>query len=43
MQRDYELREEIAIFLEKENRPEAENFHDGLFLMKLSYLIDIFD
>lgn len=43
LQRVYELREEIAIFLEEENRPEAENFRDGLFVMKLSYLVDIFE
>lgn len=43
LQRIYELREEIAIFLEEENRPEAENFRDGLFVMKLSYLVDIFE
>ncbi|KFM77367.1 Zinc finger MYM-type protein 6, partial [Stegodyphus mimosarum] len=39
----YELREEIAIFLEEENRLKAENFRDGLFVMKLSYLVDIFE
>lgn len=43
LQRVYELREEIAIFLEEENRPEAKNFRDGLFVMKLSYLVDIFE
>ena len=32
----YELREEIAIFLEEENRTKAKNFRDGLFVMKLS-------
>ncbi|GFU75415.1 zinc finger BED domain-containing protein 5 [Trichonephila clavipes] len=40
----YELRNEITIFLlEEENLPEAEKFRDGLFLMKLSYLVDIFE
>ncbi|GFU40053.1 zinc finger MYM-type protein 6 [Trichonephila clavipes] len=43
LQRVYELRNEITIFLEKENLPEAEKFRDGLFLMKLSYLVDIFE
>ncbi|GFW63958.1 zinc finger BED domain-containing protein 5 [Trichonephila clavipes] len=28
---------------EEENLPEAEKFRDGLFLMKLSYLVDIFE
>ncbi|KAF8783319.1 Zinc finger BED domain-containing protein 5 [Argiope bruennichi] len=42
LQRVYELKEEISIFLEEENRS-AENFRDGLFVMKLSYLIDIFE
>ncbi|XP_035229836.1 protein FAM200A-like [Stegodyphus dumicola] len=41
--RVYELREEIAVFLEEENRPEAENFCDSLFVMKLSYMVDIFE
>ncbi|GFU60882.1 zinc finger MYM-type protein 6 [Trichonephila clavipes] len=39
----YELRSEITIFLEEENLPEAEKFRDGLFLMKLSYFVDIFE
>ncbi|XP_071037865.1 zinc finger BED domain-containing protein 5-like [Parasteatoda tepidariorum] len=39
----YELREEIAIFLEEDNRPETENFHYFLFVMKLSYLVVIFE
>ncbi|GFX05117.1 zinc finger MYM-type protein 6 [Trichonephila clavipes] len=43
LQRVYELRNEITIFLEDENLPEAEKFRDGLFLMKLSYLVDIFE
>ncbi|XP_035213412.1 protein FAM200A-like [Stegodyphus dumicola] len=43
LQRVYELREEIGVFLEEENRPEAENFRDSLFVMKLSYMIDIFE
>ncbi|XP_035207173.1 zinc finger BED domain-containing protein 5-like [Stegodyphus dumicola] len=43
LQRVYELREEIAVFLEEENRPEAENFRDTLFVMKLSYMVDIFE
>ncbi|GFW65489.1 protein FAM200B [Trichonephila clavipes] len=43
LQRVYELRNEIIIFLEEENLPEAEKFRDGLFLMKLSYLVDIFE
>ncbi|GFX88874.1 SCAN domain-containing protein 3 [Trichonephila clavipes] len=42
LQRVYELRNEITIFLEEENLPEAEKFRDGLFLMKLSYLVDIY-
>ncbi|GFV83144.1 zinc finger BED domain-containing protein 5 [Trichonephila clavipes] len=42
LQRVYELRNEITIFLEEENLPEAEKFRDGLFL-KLSYLVDIFE
>ncbi|GFX30976.1 SCAN domain-containing protein 3 [Trichonephila clavipes] len=33
LQRVYELRNEITIFLEEENLPEAEKFRDGLFLM----------
>ncbi|GFU07334.1 SCAN domain-containing protein 3 [Trichonephila clavipes] len=43
LQRVYELRNEITLFLEEENLPEAEKFRDGLFLMKLSYLVDIFE
>lgn len=43
LQRVYELRDEIAIFLEEESRPEAELFRDDLFVMKLSYLVDIFE
>ncbi|GFU56842.1 SCAN domain-containing protein 3 [Trichonephila clavipes] len=43
LQRVYELRNEITIFLEEENLPEAEKFRDGLFLMKLNYLVDIFE
>ncbi|GFX28357.1 zinc finger MYM-type protein 6 [Trichonephila clavipes] len=43
LQRVYELRNEITIFLEEENLPEAEKFRDGLFLMKLSDLVDIFE
>ncbi|XP_063902632.1 zinc finger BED domain-containing protein 5-like [Zophobas morio] len=43
LQRVYELREEIAIYLEEEHRPEAEKFRDYLFVMKLSYLVDIFE
>ncbi|GFW88086.1 protein FAM200A [Trichonephila clavipes] len=43
LQRVYELRNEITIFLEEEHLPEAEKFRDGLFLMKLSYLVDIFE
>ncbi|KMQ87159.1 scan domain-containing protein 3-like protein [Lasius niger] len=43
LQRVYELRNEIAIFLEEENREEAENFRNDLFIMKLSYLVDIFE
>ncbi|GFU97877.1 SCAN domain-containing protein 3 [Trichonephila clavipes] len=43
LQRVYELRNEITIFLEEENLPEAEKFRDSLFLMKLSYLVDIFE
>ncbi|GFV65278.1 zinc finger BED domain-containing protein 5 [Trichonephila clavipes] len=43
LQRVYELRKEIAIFLEEKNLPEAEKFPDGLFLMKLSYLVGVFE
>lgn len=43
LQRVYELRDEIAIFLDEEKRPEAEKFRDHLFVMKLSYLVDIFE
>lgn len=43
LQRVYELRDEIAIFLEQENREEAEKFRDHLFVMKLSYLVDLFE
>ncbi|XP_071037887.1 zinc finger BED domain-containing protein 5-like [Parasteatoda tepidariorum] len=41
LQRVCELREEITIFLE-DSRPEAENFRDCLFVMKLSYLVVLF-
>nr|XP_042913465.1 zinc finger BED domain-containing protein 5-like [Parasteatoda tepidariorum] len=41
LQRVYELREEITIFLE-DSRPEPENFRDCLFVMKLSYLVVLF-
>ncbi|GFY09573.1 zinc finger MYM-type protein 6 [Trichonephila clavipes] len=34
LQRFYELRNKITIFLEEENLPEAEKFRDGLFMMK---------
>lgn len=43
LQRVFQLRHEIAVFLEEENRPEAEMFRDGLFLLKVSYLVDIFE
>ncbi|XP_072377896.1 protein FAM200A-like [Diabrotica undecimpunctata] len=43
LKRVFELRHELAIFLEEENRPEAEMFRHSLFLMKLSYLVDIFE
>ncbi|CAH1956719.1 unnamed protein product [Acanthoscelides obtectus] len=36
LQRVFELKHEIAVFL-------ADMFRDGLFLMKLSYLVDIFE
>jgi hypothetical protein len=39
----YAFRDEIAIFLEKENGPEAEKFLDDFCVMKLSYLVDIFE
>jgi hypothetical protein len=41
----YAFRDEIAIFLEKENGPEAEKFRDDfcVMMMKLSYLVDIFE
>ena len=38
MQRVYEIRDEIAIFLEEKNRSGAEKFRDNLFVIKLSYL-----
>jgi hypothetical protein len=34
---------EIAIFLEKENGPEAEKFRNDFCVVKLSYLVDIFE
>ncbi|GFV46569.1 zinc finger BED domain-containing protein 5 [Trichonephila clavipes] len=43
LQRVYELRNEITIFLKEENLTEPERFRDGLFLMKLSYLFNIFE
>ncbi|GFR22963.1 zinc finger BED domain-containing protein 5 [Trichonephila clavata] len=43
LQRVYEFRNKNAIFLEKENVPEAENFRAGLFVVRLSYLVDISD
>ncbi|KAF8789976.1 Zinc finger BED domain-containing protein 5 [Argiope bruennichi] len=43
LQRVYELKEEITIFLEEENRLEAENFRNDLSAMKLSYLVDTFE
>jgi hypothetical protein len=39
----YAFRDEIAIFLEKENGPEAEKFRDDFCVVKLSYLVDIFE
>ncbi|GFX34718.1 SCAN domain-containing protein 3 [Trichonephila clavipes] len=33
----------VRFWDEEENLPEAEKFRDGLFLMKLSYLVDIFE
>lgn len=43
LKRVFELREEICIFLEEENRQEAVMFRDTLFIMKLGYLVDIFE
>ncbi|XP_071035447.1 zinc finger BED domain-containing protein 5-like [Parasteatoda tepidariorum] len=42
LQRAHELREEIVIFLE-DNRPETGNLHYCLFVMKLRYLVVIFE
>nr|XP_042897067.1 protein FAM200A-like [Parasteatoda tepidariorum]XP_042902277.1 protein FAM200A-like [Parasteatoda tepidariorum]XP_042906149.1 protein FAM200A-like [Parasteatoda tepidariorum]XP_042906152.1 protein FAM200A-like [Parasteatoda tepidariorum] len=42
LQRVFELKEEIAIFLTDNNRDEANLFYDTKFLVKLAYLVDIF-
>ncbi|XP_035220955.1 SCAN domain-containing protein 3-like isoform X1 [Stegodyphus dumicola] len=42
LQRVFELKEEIAIFLSDNNRDEAHLFYDTKFLVKLAYLVDIF-
>jgi hypothetical protein len=39
----YELKNEITIFLEKKSEPEAEKFRNDLFVVKLSYLVEIFE
>jgi hypothetical protein len=39
----YAFRDEIVIFIEKENGPEAEKFRDDFCVVKLSYLVDIFE
>ena len=40
--RVYELRNEISIFLKKENHAHATTFKDDVFLTQLAYLCDIF-
>jgi hypothetical protein len=40
--RVYDLREELALFLEEENQEIAEYFRSETFLLKLAYLSDIF-
>uniref|UniRef100_A0A1A9UE01 Uncharacterized protein n=1 Tax=Glossina austeni TaxID=7395 RepID=A0A1A9UE01_GLOAU len=42
LQRVFELKEEIAIFLSDNNRDEARLLYDTKFLVKLAYLVDIF-
>ena len=42
LQRVFELKEEIAIFLSDNNRDEAHLFYDKKLLIKLAYLVDIF-
>ncbi|CAH1112074.1 unnamed protein product [Psylliodes chrysocephalus] len=42
LQSIHELKEEIATFLENESSPEGENFRDASFVMKMSYLVDVF-
>jgi hypothetical protein len=41
--RVYDLREELALFLEEENEEIAEYFRSEAFLLKLAYLSDIFE
>ena len=42
LQRVFELKEEIAIFPSNSNRDRAHLFYDTKFLVKLVYLVDIF-
>ena len=42
LQRVFELKEEIAIFPSNSNRDRAHLFYDTKFLVKLAYLVDIF-
>lgn len=39
LQRVYDFRDEIAIFLEDGNQQEAEQFRDHQFVMKLSHIL----
>lgn len=41
--RIYELKSEIAIFLKEEGHQRLAEFYDKLFLIKRSYLVDIFE
>jgi hypothetical protein len=43
VKRIYELKSEIAVFLKEEGHKRSAEFCDKLFLMKLSYLVDIFE
>lgn len=43
VKRVFELRREIAIFLSEEGHKHSTDFFDKLFLLKLSYLVDIFE
>lgn len=42
LNRIYKLKNEIAIFLSEEGHKHAEEFYK-LFLMKLAYLVDVFE